>query len=368
MLRTLRAHARFRSAIETALRRIRDELDVGHFGAIEANSLQRVASASERPGSKPLFTLEDHQGRRYVFKLAEPGLAAAEEAAYALRRLGGRPTVPARAVVLDPDGRGPVCGLLKPYLHFDTEEELSPDTRAWSAEQRAVLLMEHAWEWLLDNLDTNTSQYALLGPHALPVNIDWDRAFFSDGRSPLSRFAKYKSTLPNARTFLYADYVERKIELPLRLLEAEAVRIRRLPLPEVAQILERYARVRFEDDEVSRREFVQRIVSRQRRIEREVRSFLRELVQERRQLNTRRPSLLARGRKLLTLLWAQWQVVLNSVLRGPVGNWARGTLTLLRGRRRVGAPPTVQLPDLGAAEAAASPSPLTGAGSATDPA
>ena len=114
--------------------------------------------------------------------------------------------------------------MLKPFIDFNVSAELDADTTQWTVEQRAVMLAEHAWEWFLDNLDTNTSQYALLGPLRLPVNIDWDRAFFSDGRSELSRFAKYKPQLPNARTFLYADYVAGKVKLPVSSSGRAAVR------------------------------------------------------------------------------------------------------------------------------------------------
>ncbi|MGC4066806.1 MAG: hypothetical protein QM784_19655 [Polyangiaceae bacterium] len=154
-------------------------------------------------GSKPLLTLIDEDGRKYVLKRGDLPLMAAEQAAYEMRSLGGRPALPARVVSVELSGLGVVEGLVKPYLEFDPNSELQVDTTRWTELQRNVMLAEHAWEWFLDNLDTNTSQYALVGPDAFPVNVDWDRAFASNFSAELSRFAKYKATLPNARTFLF---------------------------------------------------------------------------------------------------------------------------------------------------------------------
>jgi hypothetical protein len=194
------------------------------------------------------------------------------------------------------------------------------------------MVAEHAWEWFLDNLDTNTSQYALLGPLRIPVNIDWDRSFFSDGRSELSRFAKYKPQLPNARTFLYADYVAGRLKLPLWMLANEARRIRRLPARRVREILERYATVRF--TEASEREiFVRRLLMRQRGIEREVGHFMRSLWSERRSLQTPPGSAGEWLHRSGLVVWAAWQRVLNAVLRGLPGRAARRLLSVLRGRR-----------------------------------
>lgn len=334
MFHTFRANERFRSRIESALRRIQRSLDAGQLATLEAKRLSHVVTeGAERGGSKPRFTLRsDDDGRRYVFKQCEPALAAAEEAAFALSRVGGRPGVPARAFQLDLVGTGLVAGLLKPFIEFDAAHELAADTSSWSPEQRAVMLLGHAWEWFLDNLDTNTSQYALLGPLALPVNIDWDRAFSSEARSELSRFAKYRPSLPNARTFLYADYVAGKIELPLWLLAAEARRIRRLPKAEVRAIVRHYARVRFEDEE-AREQFVTRMSIRQSGIEREVASFMRTLWAERKRLRAAPASPREAVQRQMAFLWAEWQVVLNAVLRGPIGFWARRLLSLFRGRR-----------------------------------
>ncbi len=332
MLHTFRVHRRFRDALEGALAGVSRSLDSGQIGHIDPRALRRIEAPPQRAGSKPLLVLEASEGERYVFKEChERSLAAAEEAAYLLRRLGRRPAVPARCCTLDL-GEGERSGLLKPFLEFDPSQELSPDTTSWSEHQRAVLLLDHAWEWFLDNLDTNTSQFALLGQHALPVNIDWDRSFFSQGRSELSRFAKYRATLPNARTFLYADYVAGKTKLPLWLLSAEARRIRRLPKAEVVRILEQYARSSFEDP-AERQQFVQRMLIRRHSIEREVGHFLRELWAERRELGTPPDGPREWLRRKWLLLWADWQLALNAASHGPVGTGARKVLSFLRGRR-----------------------------------
>src|SRR5689334_23756389 len=207
MLHTFLENASFRARIERALQALMTELKVDQFTGDEAKTLRRGDPAEARSGSKPLLTLCSAAGACYAFKQCDAPLAAAEEAAYELRRLGRRPSVPARAMTIELEGEGPLTGLLKPFIDFNISAELEADTTTWTPEQRAVMLADHAWEWFLDNLDTNTSQFALLGPLRLPVNIDLDRAFSSDSRSELTRFAKYKPQLPNARTFLYADYV-----------------------------------------------------------------------------------------------------------------------------------------------------------------
>ena len=320
--------------VDQAFNETLERLAAGQFDSLEPELLVPVPvpeGAAERVGSKPVLSLEAG-GRRYVFKLAEPALVAAEVAAYELRRLGDRPVLPARGVTVELPTLGASFGLLKPHLHFDAAKELGTDTASWSELQRAAILVDHAWDYFLDNLDTNTSQYALIGPRAVPVNIDWDRAFFSDSRSKLSRFAKYKATLPNARTFLYADYVEGKIELPFELLLNEARRIGRLPVNEVRRILERLADVRFGDRRAARH-FVLRTLARQRRIEHQVLRFVNELTRERRALNATPETTAERVRKLSVLGWDHWQLVLNVVLRGPIGVGARKLLRIVRGLR-----------------------------------
>jgi hypothetical protein len=342
MLHTFRANRHFQAHIEAALLALKEQLDPGHLATVEVQTPNAGEHDVLHGGSKPLIRVKDSQGRSYLFKQAEPALAAAEEAAFQLRRLGGRPGVPARAATVRIGGLD-VPGLLKPYIEFDNQRQLEPDTTTWSVEQRAVMLLEHAWEWFLDNLDTNTSQYALLGPLDLPVNIDWDRSFFSAGQSELSRFAKYRATLPNARTFLYADYVAGKTKLPLWLLSQEARRIRRLPKARVRAILLRYARVRFTDP-AEAEHFVARTLMRRHGIEREVAHFMRSLWAERRALEAPPDNVSELVHHQLLLLWANWQLVLNMALRGPIGGLGRRYLSFvrgLRGRARAVAGPTV---------------------------
>jgi hypothetical protein len=330
MIHTFLENASFRHRIERALDALTRELAVDQFESFDAKALRRDNPAEARAGSKPLITLCSESGACYAFKRCEAPLAAAEEATYQLRLLGRRTAVPARAMNIELEGEGTIPGLLKPFVNFNVSAELDTDTTTWTPEQRAVMLAEHAWEWFLDNLDTNTSQYALLGPLRLPVNIDWDRAFFSEGRSELSRFAKYKPQLPNARTFLYADYVAGKIKLPLWMLANEARRIRRLPQRRVREILTRYAEVRF-DDPAEREAFIRRMLIRQRGIEREVGSFMRSLWSERRTLLAPPDGPAEWLHRRLMLAWASWQRVLNAVLRGPIGMTARRVLSLVRG-------------------------------------
>lgn len=334
MLHTFLENASFRARIERALHALMPELKVDQFNTEEAKTLRRGDPAEARAGSKPLLTLCSESGACYAFKQCEAPLAAAEEAAYELRRLGGRPGVPARAMTIELEGEGPITGLLKPFVDFNISAELDADTTTWTLEQRAVMVAEHAWEWFLDNLDTNTSQFALLGPLRLPVNIDLDRAFHSDSRSEFTRFTKYKPQLPNARTFLYSDYVAGKIKLPLWMLANEARRIRRLPQKQVREILARYAVVRYTDAGEAEA-FVRRTLIRQRSIEREVGTFMRSLWSERRSLQAPADSVGEWLHRQVLLAWALWQRVLNTLLRGPVGSAARKTLSAVRGRRQL---------------------------------
>lgn len=373
-------------AVEQACARVRDELFSDEFASVEAEllaspkrrfprPLQEARLSPLRAGTKPLLILREDgddsrvreavreavhgreeargdiaelrslgearesaedsgddtsAGRRYALKLAPRALLAAEEAVWELRRAARRPAVPARQAVVHVVGRGEMSGLLKPFIELE-RPELSPDTSTWTELQRAVMLREHAWEWFLDNLDTNTSQYALVGVDAVPVNIDWDRAFATDARSELSRFIKYRPILPNARTFLYSDFVEGKVELPFALLAREARLIRHLPRDEVERVTRTYARARFilpEDVEA----FVARVLERRRVIEYEVADFVRALRRERGRL--RRPSHGLRAHVVngAILLWDRWQVLLHRLSRGPLGRASRHALKRARAR------------------------------------
>jgi hypothetical protein len=319
------------TALRALARRVAQELELDHFATVEASLLRAADASAQRAGSKPLHTLCDAEGRRYVLKLGPPELLAAEEAAHELRQLGGRPSVPARVVRAELEGVGQVDGLLKPYLEFDPAEELGSDTASWSELQRSVILLEHAWEWFLDNLDTNSSQYALLGPERFPLNIDWDRSFASGATAPLTRFIKYRALLPNVRTFLYADYVAGKIDLPLSLLRHEAQHIRRLPVREVRRIALRYAVVRYADRGEARA-FVERMLRRRNKIEREFTRFTLDLLRERVGLSVLPSQRLAeRLHKVSVLAWAQVQRALNRIARGPIGTAGRKLLSAARG-------------------------------------
>ena len=311
-------------------RRVTAEVEPGHFETVEATL--RPAEGELRAGSKPLFVLQDPERNKYILKVAEPALMAAEQAAYRLRKLGGRPAVPARIIDLDIEGCGHTHGLLKPFIRFDHQRELPTDTSQWTSLQRNAIVREHAWDWFLDNLDTNVSQFALIGSVGYPLNIDWDRAFADDGKSEFSRFAKYRVTLPNTLTFVYADYVEARVDLDLKILAHEASLIQNLPEARVESILSEYARVRFEDPAATE-VFVRRLMMRKRSIEPEVAHFIRRLREERRQISgSASVAFWQRPRVAATVVWNHWQVVLNVVQRGAVGRAARHVLTRFRAK------------------------------------
>jgi hypothetical protein len=333
-------HSRRLSPLEKEIEAVRAEFEPGHFATVEAALLRPSDVEETRAGTKPLYGLTDERGRRYALKLGRPELMAAEHAAYELRSLGKRPCLPSRVIDIELEGQGPVTGLLKPFIEFEIERELPADTQSWSELQRSVILLEHAWEWLLDNSDTNTSQYALIGENDYPLNIDWDRSFSTEARSTLSRFDKYKVILPNARTFLYSDYVEGKVDLPFSVLHAEARRIRRLPVAGVRRILERYAAVRYEDP-LESAAFVTRALERQRTIESDFKRFVRDLLSERLALSVvPEKTVEARLRQGMVLVWNRGQHVLQHVSRGPVGTGGRKLLRHVRTKLWFGPPRT----------------------------
>lgn len=346
MIKALSRSRRFRTQLNAALDLLALELNPTRASAPGSRAGKRDVSAArdapgphfvalgalaEAEGSKPIYLAQDEHGQRYVFKQCDPALAAAEETAFNLRRLGNRPVVPAWCRTLSINGK-PQAGVVKRFIELQSSDQLGPRTAEWHPEQRAVMLLEHAWEWFLDNLDTNTSQYAVMGPRQLPVNIDWDRSFSTHGHSPMSRFAKYRATLPNARTFLYADYVEGKFSLPLGLLLEEARRIRRLPRKRVRRIIEHYAKACY-PDEAEQLLFVATMLARQQSIEYETLRFIRLLLRERNELTTTPRNLGQRVRRVTAHIWFVWQVVLDRVLRGGVGRASRGVLTWFRARQ-----------------------------------
>jgi len=313
--------------------RIRDALEGRHLASVETELLRPLDQDFERVATKPVVPLTDTRGRRYVLKVAEPPLVAAEIAAYELRRLGGRPTIPVRTVSVELPGGGVASGVLKVFLDFEETYQLSNDSREWTELQRTVILREHAWDWFLDNLDTNTSQYALVGVAGYPLNIDWDRAFANEAPSELSRFAKYRTALPNARTFLYADYVEGRISLNFAFLRHEARRIHRLPETAVRTVVEEYAEVRYAGDAVQVAAFTAAVLERKRNIERDFDTFIKLLRAERRMLGEQRhPTLARRALGLGRVTWNQLQRGLDTIGRSQVGTAARRVLKLVRGR------------------------------------
>jgi hypothetical protein len=319
-------HAEPKAQIERATQRLFAELRACELATAEATELVGLPDAGPRSGSKPLAFLCDPAGKRWVFKATAPELAAAEQAAFELRCLGHRPSVAARAVELELSELGRVTGVLKPFVVFDLADELPADSSLWSDLQRGVMLREHAWEWLLDDLDANAGQYALLGPERYPVKLDWDRAFSSLEPGPPSRFDKYKPMLPNARSFLYADWLERRTELELGLLAEEARHIAALPAGRVRRIVQRHAE-HCRMNQPKARSFVAAVMSRHARAPGEFEHFIAALGRERDALS---PDQAARMATIFRAggvrAWRWWQLLLDGVFRGPLGDVARAAL------------------------------------------
>jgi len=305
MSRIAQSAAIWAEMVGASTRRVRAELAAGRSATLEAELLHTIDSPGSSSDTR--FVVADGSGQRFLLEIASRQRMEAERAAFELRELAQRPTIFAAFTTIRVQGLGRVRGLLKPYFDVATEE-LDTDTTRWTDLQRSVMLLEHAWEWMLDELECGTRQYALFDPDAYPLNIDWSRAYSSDARSELSRFEAFGSGLPSARTFLYSDYVEGRIELPFSLLLREARRISRLPELEVRRILTRFARVRHRHA-TDARQLVERALDRRRRIEWEMSRFVRELELERMRLIAIRPlTLIAWGRNALGFVRDQWQL------------------------------------------------------------
>jgi hypothetical protein len=301
---------------------------------LEPKSLTLEEGSDVVFGTKKLFTVTDERGVRYVVKAADPPLAQAEETASSIFQLAGRAVIPARRIETEIPGVGVVQGVIKPFLEFDASELLPADTTLWTEDQRLVLLAEHPWEWFVDNLDANQSQYALLTQDRLPVMIDWDRAFHRAGEEGLSRFHQHRANLPNLRNFLYADYVEARIDLDLSVLLSEARRVVTLPEAEVRRLLMQYAEVRFTDAN-DRRRLLRRFLHRKKNAVREFDRFAAQLVRERRLMTA--VSLPVEDR--IPLWWRRifrpLAMALNAVVQGPIGKVGRLFLRWFRGRRTI---------------------------------
>jgi hypothetical protein len=312
--------------IKRATERLIAELGACDIATVEATALAAMPDEEPRSGSKPLAFLCDPAGGRWLFKATARELAAAEQSAFELRRLGHRPSVAARALELELPELGRVTGVLKPFIRFDLADELPANSSLWTELQRGVMLREHAWEWLLDDLDANRGQYALLGPERYPVKLDWDRAFSSRVPGPPSRFDKYKPMLPNARSFLYADWMERRVELELGLLTAEARHIAAIPGERVRRILQQHAE-RCEMSPEQARSFVAEVMLRHARAPRAFDRFISQLRHERDALSPDQAAGLAMILRAGGVrAWRWWQLLLDGVFRGPLGDVARGAL------------------------------------------
>ncbi|MEQ9498726.1 MAG: hypothetical protein RIT81_17745 [Deltaproteobacteria bacterium] len=203
-----------------------------------ATDLHR-ADGEQTSGTKPIHFLEDADGDAFVLKVAPPALVAAEIFADRLRTLAGRPSCPVVAKTIELDGET-LSGALKPRLDVDFGRHLPIDTQQWSALQRAVVLRDHPWDWLLLNIDTHLEQYVLTGEEDVPLNVDWDRAMFqpTEGRRRLDRFEEHRLfTRSPLKNHLYDDYIGRRIDLDLSLLTREAARIDALPNEDVAPLV-----------------------------------------------------------------------------------------------------------------------------------
>lgn len=269
-----------RVSLGKAQRSLRREVfdDLPSEAELERIEVEPVDAERPEAGSRPQIVLHDDRGRRYLFKVAPPEHIAAELLSFRVRQLGRRLHVPVARRELEVPGTGRATGLLQPLVTI--EGCLPKDPLEWTALQREAMLREHPWEWLLANLDTHVDQYVLLGRHRLPVNIDWDHALVDLATTELTRFNRRSATVAPVRNLLYAEYVQRRVELDFTGLDWQARRVRDLREGKLKALVERYA------DELSlpgreRERIVQAVLERQRRIVVDFEALRRSLRHER---------------------------------------------------------------------------------------
>ncbi|MCC7385163.1 MAG: phosphatidylserine/phosphatidylglycerophosphate/cardiolipin synthase family protein [Deltaproteobacteria bacterium] len=293
----------------------------------------RVENDTVYSGTKPILFFRGADGRRYVFKAAPKALVAAEVLAHELRTLGKRPSLGVMAVDQNVGRLGHLSGMLKPVIPFDGRQILRADTASWSPLQREVMLREHPWEWLLENLDTHAGQYALVGEHQYPFNFDWDRSFFHEGHRRLSRYARHRPLLPSVRNFLYEDYVKGRVELDFGSLLEEAEKVQALPDAQLRALFSDYARARYEAPR-DRTAFVARALTRKRRMVQDFTALVKALEAERERRTGRRTPSSSSG---LDLLVAKWQDALlhrgYTIQRSPLTRHARAARRAFEAKR-----------------------------------
>lgn len=216
-------------------------------------------------GTRPSEIMSDGEGRRYFFKAATLEHIAAEELAYSVRALGGRPTVPGAARTLSIGGSEPSLGILQPLIEH-TDERLPTDPNLWSSLQREVMLREHPWEWLLANLDTHVDQYILIGAARHPLNIDWDHTLVDLDVTELTRFTKRRVTVAPIRNLLYDHFAKGAIDLSFAGLRREARRVRALDDRVLRRLVMRYASTLDKPAEEGRA-LAERLIERKHRIQ-----------------------------------------------------------------------------------------------------
>lgn len=263
-------------------------------------------------GTRPSWILRDAEGQRYFFKTATEEQMAAEELAYEVRSMGGRPTVASAKRTLDL-GQGPVVGVLQPLVEH-ADERLPTEPTEWSKLQREVLLREHPWEWLLANLDTHVDQYVLIGPHRHPLNIDWDHTLVDIDVTELTRFTKRRVTVAPIRNLLYDHYADGSMGVGFGGLRREVERVRRLDDRTLRVHVARYAARLGKTPEESHL-LAERFIDRKRRI---VLTFSRLIATLRLDRLRARSATGPTAQRVARTLQAEWQRFVVQVLHDRV--------------------------------------------------
>jgi hypothetical protein len=313
-------HAFVRHSLVEAVKQLRVDVwaRLPDEDALASMPLELDPKASElSAGSRPQVVLLDREGRRYLFKLAPADHIAAELLAYRVRKTLRCLHVPTARRKFTLPELGEREGLVQPMIAHE-EGRLPPDPRDWHAITAEHLLREHPWEWLLANLDTHVDQYLLVGPHKLPINIDWDHTLLDIQVDKLDRFNMRSATVAPVRNLFYSEYVAGRVRSDFYGMLIEARRIEtRISDRRLLKLVRQYC------DELAlpadrRRELCERMVRRKRALPAAFDAFIADIELERRESLGMVPSRRTTAEQVTSRVQDAWQRLAITVLHDNV--------------------------------------------------
>jgi hypothetical protein len=217
---------------------------IGALTDAEAAELVLKPVASDKPlegFSAKMFVQDQVSGRKFLFKPLSQSSAAFEAERFAgnLRRAAGEPATrvyPARVAM--PDGRVQQ-GYIKPLIKLGASPSIEPT--AWSAQEQASILADHAWTRFLGDDDAHPTQYAHVGEQGYLLNIDRDHSLATyKADTPLDRLALDNPMMCTSQELLYQAYARGQVDLDFAPLHQAIERIQALPDARVRAELQPY--------------------------------------------------------------------------------------------------------------------------------